>query len=113
MVFFAEMAIAVELIALVAGTLLLAYACKEGVGCKAFAKAIAYIVIVISILSLLFTGYYSLRYWEDGYYKSPQIMGGKHRGPGRKGPKGRKYLKEKRHRDAARETIQKQRSDQE
>jgi len=106
MVFLADMAFATEIIALVAGTALLAYSCKEGIGCKGFVKAIAYITIVLSILTLLCTSYYSLRYWEDGYFKHPQaMMGGKHRGPGRRGPKGKKYHKEKRHRERGPEMM--------
>ena len=100
MVFLANMAIAAGLIALVAGAALLAYSCKEGIGCRAFVKAVAYITIAISILSLLCTGYYSMRYCEAGYFKHPHMMKhGKRRGPGRRGPKGEKYLREKPHRE--------------
>lgn len=107
MVFIADMAIAFELIALVAGTALLAYACKEGIGCKAFVKAIAYITIVLSALTILCTGYYSLRYWEDGYFRKPAMMGAKHRSHGRRGPKGMKYRGKKHHGEGGKEMMRK------
>jgi uncharacterized Zn-finger protein len=94
MVFLADIAIATGLIALVAGAALLAYSCKAGMSCRTFVKAIAYVTIALSVLSLLCTGYYSLRYWEDGYFKHPRVMmDGKHRDPARRGPKGEKYHK--------------------
>ena len=95
MVFLANMAIATGVVALVAGVALLVYSCKEGIGYRVFVRIVAYVAIVISILSLVCTGYYSIRYSESGYFKHPHMMmRGKHRAPCRRGPKGKKYLEE-------------------
>ncbi len=74
MVFKADTALAVELIALAAGTLLLLYAGKEQVCCKIFAKIVAYFVIIAAFLALLCTSYYTMRYWEDGHFSKPCPM---------------------------------------
>lgn len=71
MMFQADTAIAVELLALVAGTFLLIWSAKENIIYKGFAKTIAYFVIVVSILAILCTSYYAFRYWEDGYFNKP------------------------------------------
>lgn len=84
MMFQADTAFAAELIALVSGTALLVWAGrKEDVCCKGFAKIVAYFTIVASILALLCTSYYTLRYWEDGHFRHPggtmgmgRMMGG-------------------------------------
>jgi hypothetical protein len=71
MVFHADAATALELLALVAGAgLLLAAKKSEGVA-KGFTVVVAYFTIVAAILALLCTSYYSMRYWEDGWYKAP------------------------------------------
>lgn len=74
MMFQADTAFGTELIALVLGTGLLLWASKEDVCCKGFAKIVAYFTIVASILGMLCTGYYTVRYWEDGHFKHPQSM---------------------------------------
>lgn len=74
MMFQADTAFAAELLALVAGTFLLTWVAKQEVCCKTFGKVVAYFAIVASILGMLCTGYYTLRYWEDGHFKSPHLM---------------------------------------
>ena len=71
MIFKAHTAFALGLIALVAGTYLLARAGKEDMCCKAFAKIIGTVVVILSILSVLCTAFYSFRYLEEGYFLSP------------------------------------------
>lgn len=74
MMFQADTAFAGELIALVAGTFLLAWVTKQEVCCKTFGKVVAYFTIVASILGMLCTGYYTLRYWKEGDFKRPYSM---------------------------------------
>ena len=71
MIFNAHTAFALGLIALVAGTYLLARGGKEDMCCKAFAKIIGTVVVILSILCVLCTGFYSFRYLEEGYFLSP------------------------------------------
>ena len=42
--------------------------------CKGFAKIVAYFAIVTSVLAMLCTFYYTVRYWEDGHFRHPQSM---------------------------------------
>lgn len=96
MVFKANLALAVGLIALVSGTYLLARAGKEEMCCKAFAKIIGTIVVILSILSLLCTGLYSFRYLEEGYFLPPHSKwerGAEMKGKGMRGPKMRKKMR--------------------
>lgn len=74
MMFQADAAFGTELIALVLGTGLLLWASKEEVCCKGFAKIVAYFAIVTSVLAMLCTFYYTVRYWEDGHFRHPQSM---------------------------------------
>lgn len=76
MVFLGDTAFAVELIALVAGAALLVLASKEGASYKGLGKIVGYFTIVASILALLCTGYYWIKYWEQGQFDSPQTMSG-------------------------------------
>lgn len=70
MVFHADMAFATELIALAVGTALLVWSgSKENVCGKTFAKIVAYFTIVAAVLTMLCTSYYSMRYWEDGFFR--------------------------------------------
>lgn len=71
MMFQADTAFAVELLALVAGTALLIFAGRENVCCKAFAKIVGYFTIVAAILAMLCTFYYTVRYWEEGHFSHP------------------------------------------
>ena len=59
-----DMTIATELIALVSGTALLVWSQKEAAAGK-FAKWIAYLVILLSILSLLCTGYHAMKFFRE------------------------------------------------
>lgn len=94
MMFQADAAFATELVALVAGTFLLVWAGrKEDVCCKGFAKVVAYFTIVAAIFALLCTSYYTMRYWEDGYFRSPGAMGAMHGMPGM-GMMGRGMMKD-------------------
>lgn len=74
MMFLADTAFAVELLALVAGTFLLVRISGQEVCCKTFGKVVAYFTIVASILAMLCTFYYTARYWEDGHFKTPHTM---------------------------------------
>lgn len=78
MMFQADTAFAVELIALVAGVFLLIWAGKEGLKHSAFAKAVAYFTIAASILAIICTSYYTIQYWKRGVFDSPKMMEDSH-----------------------------------
>ena len=59
--FHAHIAVALNLIALVSGTLLLNKASQEGFFCKKTGKTLGGLVVVVSLLSLLCIGYLSLK----------------------------------------------------
>ncbi len=52
--------IALSLLSLVAGTFLLVRTCKEEMCCRWFPKVVAYVVIVISIIMLICSGYWRI-----------------------------------------------------
>jgi len=75
MVFHGDIAIALTLIALGVGYLVLVKAQKqESNGTKTAGLIIGWVVIIIAAITLLCASYYSLRYWDDGYYKNPGPM---------------------------------------
>jgi len=75
MVFHGDIAIALTLIALGVGYLVLVKARKQEVsGTKTIGLIIGWIVIVVAAITLLCASYYSLRYWDDGYYGNPSPM---------------------------------------
>ena len=74
MIFLADIAFALELAALVLGTALLIWVNRGECSCKKFSKAVAYFTIVASILAILCTSYYSIRYWQKGVFDSSKIM---------------------------------------
>jgi hypothetical protein len=74
MMFNAHTAFACELLALVAGTLLLLYADKTEVNCKKFAKIVGYFTVVVSILNMLCTTYYTFKYSREGLFESSSTM---------------------------------------
>lgn len=81
MIFQADTAFALELIALVLGLwILIKVRGKEVGNLKGFGSFVGYFVIVSAFLALLCTGYYSVKYWEDGRFNQPaqgqMMMGG-------------------------------------
>lgn len=69
--FESHIAFGVNLLALVAAAGLLGFAAKTDVCCKTLMKGVAYVVLVLGVLNILCTSYYTVRYWEDGYFKTP------------------------------------------
>ena len=63
-------AFATELIALAAGILLLVWVSQKEVKIVA-AKIAGYFILATVLLSMLCTLYYGVRYWEDGYFRTP------------------------------------------
>lgn len=62
------------MIALAAGTALYIWSGRnEGFG-TGLAKLIGVLVIIFSITSTLCTVYYGVKYWWEGYFKTPAIM---------------------------------------
>ena len=41
---------------------------------KGLAKLVGYFAIAAAALAMLCTLYYSVRYWEDGYFKTPMTI---------------------------------------
>jgi TM2 domain-containing membrane protein YozV len=69
-----DTAFATELLVLAAGAALLGWSGYAQVHAKKLVKAIAYAVIVLSVLSMLCTAYYGLKYTRMGYFKTPAGM---------------------------------------
>lgn len=90
MVFHGDIAIAATLIALGVGYLVLVKARQqENNGTKTIGLIIGWVVMVVAAITLLCASYYSLRYWDDGYYSRPgsmmmqsRMMGGGMMSPG-------------------------------
>lgn len=68
MVFKFHMAFALGLIALVAGTYLIAKVHSMEMCCKGFAKFVGWFVVVAAFLSLICSSYYSVLYFKAGHY---------------------------------------------
>jgi hypothetical protein len=67
-------AFAMQLLTVVAAAALLAWTGHAHVHAKKLVKAIAYAVIVVSVLSLLCTGYYGAKYSRAGHFETPTGM---------------------------------------
>lgn len=80
MMFEFHTAFSAALISLLAGTVFLIWLKKQDAG-NVLAKLVGYVVVILSISSLLCASYYGIRYWEDGYFKAPMIIEMR-RGPG-------------------------------
>lgn len=81
MMFQLDTAFAVESIALVLGAFLLAWMSKGEVK-HGFSKLVGIFVIVVSLLGMLCTFYYGLRYRSLGLFDDPDKVMGVHRGMG-------------------------------
>lgn len=71
MMFESHIAYGVTLLALVAAAALLGFSARTESCCKSLMKAVAYLVLVLGGLNLLCTTYYTFKYWQDGYFKTP------------------------------------------
>jgi len=72
MMFLADAAFALTLVALGIGFWVLLKAKKsEAENMKGFGTFLGYFIIVFAFIILLCAGYYTLRFWEDGYFSKP------------------------------------------
>ncbi len=72
MMFQADAAFALELIALGIGFWVLLKTRNDEAGnLKGFGTFIGYFIIIVAFIAILCTGYYTVRYWEDGYFAKP------------------------------------------
>jgi hypothetical protein len=71
-------AFAIQLLALIAATALLAWTGHAHVFAKNLVRTVAYAGIVLSALGILCTGYYGVKYSRAGYFQSPMGMGMMH-----------------------------------
>ena len=67
-------ALALGLIALTAGTALLAWSKRADTAGSGFAKIIGILVIIFAIGSTLCTIYYGVKYWQQGDFQNPMGM---------------------------------------
>lgn len=74
--FHLDTAFAIELLVLTAGAALLGWTGYAHVHAKKLVTAIAYSVIALSVLTMLCTAYYGLKYTRMGYFESPMAMQG-------------------------------------
>lgn len=81
MMFQVDTAFALELLALIGATALL-LAAKRAEKFAGFAKLISFLGIVLSILGMVCTAYYALRYRSEGYFDKPYIFTVRHEGKG-------------------------------
>lgn len=71
--FHADMAFSLELMVLVLAAALLIWAKLHANLGTGFAKFIGYLVVILAILGLACTSYYTVQYWSEGYF-SPQTI---------------------------------------
>ena len=95
--FSANTSISMCLIALSLGTFLLMWTCanKEKICCTLLPKIVAYLVMVVAILSLVCSVYHKISYYKSGYGMNKGSM----RGMMDMGYRGRMYNKDKGPRD--------------
>lgn len=77
MIFKFHTAFALGLIALVAGTYLVARMRSTEMCCRGFAKVIGWLVVIAAFLSLVCTSYYGYSYWSTGQYGFGKMWHGK------------------------------------
>jgi predicted membrane protein len=73
-IFHADTAFALELIALAAGVFLVVWFRIHTKQAHKMCKFFAYLIILLAILALLCTSYYSMKYWVAGYFGHPKAM---------------------------------------
>ena len=72
--FQADLAFTVELLAIGLGVAFIIWSLRsEGAGVVT-AKITGYFILILAVATLLCTSYYTLRYWEEGYFKGPHAM---------------------------------------
>lgn len=69
---------ALGLIAMVAGTYLIARISSEGACCKGFAKVVGWFVVVTAFLVLICSTYCAFNYWSGGKFDRGMMGRGKH-----------------------------------
>lgn len=87
MLFLADTAFALELIALGVGFFVLLKAQKDETGSyRGLGRVLGYFILILAFFALLCTSYYAVRNWEDGRFQSRApmmgaMMGSMHGGP--------------------------------
>jgi predicted membrane protein len=78
-IFHADTAFALELIALALGVFLVVWFKINKEHVHKLARFLAYLIIVLAIIALLCTSFYSIKYWTFGYFhpKAMMMMKGK------------------------------------
>lgn len=75
MMFLSHIAIALELLVVLAAAGFIIWSTRDkGVGAGVI-KVVGYIVLILAIFAILCTTYYTMRYWEDGYFRTPTGKG--------------------------------------
>ncbi len=74
LVFHADAAFALELIALGLGVFLIVWFRIHTEQAHKMCRFFAYLIIVLAILTLLCTSYYSIKYWVAGYFRYPGAL---------------------------------------
>jgi uncharacterized Tic20 family protein len=59
---------------LLGGAALLIWSLRNAGAGSDLGKAIGYLVIIFSFLSLLCIGFYGIKYWNQGHYETPMVM---------------------------------------
>lgn len=72
--FIFHIAISTGLIALAIGTSLYIWSQRqEGPG-TGLARIFGFLIILLSITSMLCTSYYGVKYWHEGYFSKPMVI---------------------------------------
>ncbi len=74
MMFLSHIAFSLELLVLACGTCLLSFSFAKEERCINWVKKIGALIIVFSILGMVCTGYYTMKYWLQGAFETPSGM---------------------------------------
>jgi hypothetical protein len=73
MMFLGHISFSTAIMTLTIGFVLLAWSKKE-TNASSLLRFGGTLVIILSLLNFLCIGYYMVRYWQDGYFKAPNII---------------------------------------
>ncbi len=73
MIFEYHIAFALQLLALASGIVILSFARRPNQAKDSLLTIGGIVIIIATLLAMACNIYYATRYWEDGYFKNPQV----------------------------------------